>query len=105
MKIIATRTDRQYGSTPDTFIVEISLAEIQKVAQKAGYKEWGDDDTRKLLAPGCEYDIAAGYDFRADILNATSAMSEGLKKFGAATNTMQRFVGLIQQQEQSDAHR
>lgn len=101
MKIIATRTDSQYGNLPDTFIVEISIAEIQKVANKAGYKQWFDEDTKKLLAPGCEYDIAAGYDFRADIVSATNAMADGLKKFGIATNTMQRFVGLIQQQEQS----
>lgn len=100
MKILASRTDRPYGgNTPDTFIVEISLAEIQKVANKAGYSDWKDDDTKKLLKAGAEYDIAAGYDFRGDIVAATRAMSEGHAKFAAATETMTRFVGLIQSQE------
>jgi hypothetical protein len=102
MKIIASRTDRAYGSEPDTFIVEISLLEIQKVANKAGYQSWRDEDTKKLLAPGKEYDIAAGYDFRSEIVQATKAMASGFEMFTKAAGTMHRFVNLIQQQEPTE---
>lgn len=99
MKILGSRTSRAYGNEPDTFIVEISLLEIQKVANKAGYQRWTGECTKKLLAPGSEYDIAAGHDFRGEIVEAAKAMATGHEKFAAATETMTRFVGLIQQQE------
>ena len=97
MKILASRSDRAYSSEPDTFIVEISLAEIQKVANKAGYRDWTSDDTKKLLAPGRDYEIAAGYDFRGEIVSATRAMTEGFAKFAAAAETMTRFASLVHQ--------
>jgi len=99
MKIIASRTDRKYGSSPDTFIVEISIDEIKKVANHANYQEWKEEDTKKLLAPGMEYDIAAGYDFRNEIVHATKAMAAGFENFAKAAETMRHFVNLIQKQE------
>jgi hypothetical protein len=99
MKILGSRVSRQYGSTPDTFIVEISLTEIQKVASKAGYNAWSDDDTRKMLSPGMDYDIAAGFDFSQKIIEATRAMTDAHAKFAAAADTMTKFVGFIQPKE------
>ena len=99
MKILGSSVARSYGSTPDTFIVEISLEEIQKVANKAGYSAWKDEDTKKLLSPGMEYDIAAGFDYSQKILEATRAMTAAHEKFAAAAETMTRFVGFIQPKE------
>lgn len=99
MKILASRSDRGYSSSPDTFIVEISLAEIQKVAGKAGYRDWSDDDTRKLLAPGNDYPIAEGHDFLRDIVAATDKMRSAYAEFAKAVPTMHRFVALIGQQQ------
>ncbi len=101
MKVLASRSDRGYGSEPDTFIVEISLYEIQKVANKAGYREWATDDTKKLLSPGMEYDIAAGYDFRGAIVKAANDMTKAHESFAAATTTMTNFTRLIETQEKS----
>ena len=99
MKIIATRNDSGYGHEPDTFIVEISIHEIKKIADKSGYQQWPGDETKKLLAPGATYDISAGYDFRNDILTATSAMKAGHEKFMLASKTMAAFVSLTQPKE------
>lgn len=102
MKILASRADGPYSSTPDTFIVEISLDEIKKVANKAGYRDWSDENTKKLLAPGNDYPIAEGYDFRRDIVNATQKMGDAYSEFAKAAPTMHRFVALIGQQPSGD---
>lgn len=99
MKVIATRTDRQYSDTPDVFIAEVSLREIQKLTNKTGYKDFERADVERLLKPGMEYDLGAGYDFRSDIVAAVKAMEEAHKKFAAATAVMHRFVALINEQE------
>lgn len=100
MKVLGTamRPRASYGED-EVFIVEISLLEIQKIANKAGYRDWSSDDTKKLLRPGMEYPIDEGYDFRGEIVDAVKKMTEAHTRFAASATTMARFAGLIQQQE------
>lgn len=83
-------------SSERTYIVEISAAELRKVANKAGYRE--GDDLEKLRA-GQEYPIAEGYDFRRDIVNAAQRMESAYAEFVKAVPVMHRFAALISQQE------
>lgn len=78
-----------------TYIVEISVDELKKVANKAGYRE--GEEIEKLKA-GEEYPIAEGYDFRRDIINAAEQMERAYAAFVKAVPTMQKFVALINQQ-------
>ena len=72
------------------FIVEITMDEIAKVANKSAYRD--SDSLRKMLQPGMDYPISEGYDFKQEIGVAVSHMTEAHKKFAAATTTMTRFV-------------
>lgn len=76
-----------------TYIVEITLDEIKKVANKSAYRE--GDGIEKLLEPGSDYPIAEGYDFRKEIVDALNRMTEAHKAFAAASVTMARFAALI----------
>lgn len=94
MKILGVNKSSNY-TTPTAYIVEISVEELAKVANKAGYRESGQFAD---LKPGTEYPIAEGYDFRRDIINAAEQMERAYAAFVKAVPTMQRFVALINQQ-------
>lgn len=78
-----------------TYIVEVSVSELRKVANKAGYR---DGDELEKLKPGQEYPLGEGYDFRADIVRATQQMQAAYEDFHKAVPTMTRFAGLVGQQ-------
>lgn len=80
-----------YG-TQEAYIVQITRTELMKVANKASYR---DDDAFPRLKAGQEYQIAEGYDFRGEIVQACKAMVEAHEKFAQATQTMTRFVRLL----------
>lgn len=83
-----------------TYIVEVSVDELKKVANKAGYRQ---GDELEKLKPGQDYPLAEGYDFRADIVRATEQMQAAYKAFSKAVPAMTRFAGLIAQQEPAAA--
>lgn len=96
MKILGVN-EGGYGREK-TYIVEISVAELRKVANKAGYR---DGNEIEKLEAGQEHPIAEGYDFLRDIVNAAARMESAYADFVKAVPTMQRFVGLIAQQRDS----
>jgi|SRR5690606_833263 len=95
MKILGVNKSSSY-TTPTAYIVEISVEELAKVANKAGYRESGQFAD---LKPGTEYPIAEGYDFLRDIIAATQKMESAYNEFVKAAPTMHRFVALISQQQ------
>lgn len=102
MKVLGT-AERQrtqgYGKE-QVFIVEITMDEIAKVANKSAYRD--GDSLSKMLQPGMDYPISEGYDFKQEIVVAVSHMTEAHKKFAAATTTMTRFVRTLPQPGQHE---
>ncbi len=94
MKILGTNEGR-YASDR-TYIAEITVGELAKVANKAGFR---DDEELQKLKPGQEYPLGEGYDFRRDIVQAAARMEAAYTEFVKAVPTMQRFVGLVAQQK------
>lgn len=79
-----------------TYIVEVGVDELKKVANKAGYNQ-GEEIEK--LQPGQEYPLGEGHDFRADIVGAAHKMQVAYEGFNKAVQTMTRFAGLIARQE------
>ncbi|CAA2366798.1 hypothetical protein [Xanthomonas phage Olaya] len=90
MKVLGVANRRVNYRDEEVFIVEITLDEIAKVANKSAYRD--GKELAKLLQPGMDYPIAEGYNFRQEIVSACTAMTEAHKKFAVATTTMTGFV-------------
>lgn len=101
MKILG-HNGRDY-TAPDTFICEISLDEIRKVTNKASYKDWSNDEVKKLLAVGVDYPISEGYDFRGEITAAVRAMTSAYESFSKASQTMAQFAALMAVRDLQDS--
>ena len=82
MKILAT-------AARDTFIAEISRTEIEKVFNKY----YGKLDTK--LEPGTVVNLAAGHNFRDEIQSACREMSDAMKQFERARETMMSFAVMV----------
>lgn len=82
MKILAT-------AAHDTFIAEVSRTEIEKVLDKY----YGKLDTK--LEPGTVVNLAAGYNFRAEIQSACRHMSDAMKQFESARATLMSFAVMV----------
>jgi hypothetical protein len=95
MRILGVKPAR-YGSDAEAYIVDVSVEELRKVANKAGFR---DDETLAKLKVGDEYPLGEGHDFRRDIVNAAQRMETAYTDFVKAVPTMQRFVGLVAQQQ------
>ena len=98
MKIIGTtKVGEGYGAQ-DAFIAIITVAELQKVADKASYND------KSFVAPkvGDDYDISAGHNFRRELSDAIKAMSEAYTKFSRVAPLAAQFAGVVAAKE-SDA--
>ena len=81
MKVIG-KADR------DTYLVEVSHTELEKVADKYYGK-------LPELRVGQEFNIGAGYDFRRDIQSACRGMVDASKSFGTARESLMRFAVMV----------
>ena len=91
MKIIGTtKVGEGYGAQ-DAFIAIITVAELQKVADKASYS----DKSFAVPKVGDDYDIAAGHNFRGELSGAIKAMSDAYTKFSRVAPLAARFVGVV----------
>src|SRR5690554_2603897 len=73
-----------------TYVVEISHEEIEKVMNKCHY-----NNKLEPLKADTEFDIAAGYNFKAEIVSAIESMRNGHERFAKATQTMIKFIDLM----------
>lgn len=81
MKVIG-KADR------DTYLVEVSHTELEKVADKYYGK-------LPELRVGQEFNIGAGYDFRRDIQSACRGMVDASTSFGTARESLMRFAVMV----------
>ena len=81
MKVIG-KADR------DTYLVEVSHTELEKVADKYYGK-------LPELSVGQEFNIGAGYDFRRDIQSACRGMVDASTSFGTARESLMRFAVMV----------
>lgn len=95
MKIIGTTKAGEGYGAQDAFIAIITVAELQKVADKASYND------KSFVAPkvGDDYDIAAGYNFRGELSGAIKAMSEAYTKFSRVAHLAAQFAGVVADKE------
>lgn len=70
-----------------TFICEVSLDEVRKVADRY-YR--GAEQVQ--LVVGGEFNLSAGHDFRRDIEKACDTMAEAMKAFHGAQKSLQEFA-------------
>lgn len=91
MKIIGTTTiPGAYNSTAPAYVCIISHAELQKVADKAGY------NAAKIEPKvGDDYHIDQGHDFRREITDATKAMAEAYTKFAKVAPVAAQFAAIV----------
>ncbi len=75
-----------------TYICEISVSELRKVMDKAGYR---DGDELEKLKAGTDFPIDEGFDFRSAILAASLQMKEGYDAFVKAVPVMTQFASLV----------
>lgn len=75
-----------------TYICEISVNELRKVMDKAGYRDGGELENLKA---GTDFPIDEGFDFRAAILGASRQMKEGYDAFVKAVPVMTQFASLV----------
>lgn len=75
-------------SSGDTYIVQVSHTELEKVFEKYYGK------LNKLDA-GVEMNLAEGYDFRDDIKRACNEMRDAMKTFDSKLMTMLRFAEMV----------
>lgn len=80
-----------------TYICEISVSELRKVMDKAGYRD--GDELGKLKA-GTDFPIDEGYDFRAAILKSTEQMRAAYAEFAKAVPVMTSFASLLAEREE-----
>lgn len=92
MKIIGTTKVGEGYSSQDAFVAIISVSELQKVADKASY---GHSKDFKAPQVGDDYDIAAGYNFRAELSAAIKAMEDAYTKFSKVAHLAGQFAGVI----------
>lgn len=76
----------------DTYLVEVSHSEIEKVFDKY----YGKLDKLKV---GAKIDLSEGYEFRTDIKAACRAMQEAMEKFDLKRETLFQFAELIAKQK------
>lgn len=81
MKVIG-KADR------DTYLVEVSHTELEKVADKYYGK-------LPEFRVGQEFNIGAGYDFRRDIQSACRGMVDASTSFGTARESLMRFAVMV----------
>ena len=72
----------------DTYLVEVSHTELEKVADKYYGK-------LPELRVGQEFNIGAGYDFRRDIKSACRGMVDASTSFGTARESLMRFAVMV----------
>lgn len=72
----------------DTYLVEVSHTELEKVADKYYGK-------LPELRVGQEFNIGAGYDFRRDIQSACRGMVDASTSFGTARESLMRFAVMV----------
>lgn len=89
-----TEEPDSYGTRP-AYVVQVTEDELKKVANKAGYR-----DEFPKLKPGQDYPLAEGYDFRAEIVEATRRMQGAYEQFVKASQTMTRFAAMVAEQEE-----
>lgn len=98
MKIIGTtKVGEGYGAQ-EAFIAIITVAEMQRVADKASYHD------KSFVTPkvGDDYDIAAGYNFREELTVAIKAMSEAYTKFSKVAPLAAQFAGVVAHKEAAE---
>jgi len=72
----------------DTYLVQVSHTEIEKVFNKY----YNNLDKLKV---GDELDLGAGYGFREDIKHACNEMRNAMKAFEANRMTLMRFANMV----------
>lgn len=72
------------------FIATVTRAEIEKLHDKYYAK-----DVLAQTKVGSEYDLSAGYDFRREIKQACTEMSDAMKQFKRAQDAMTRFASML----------
>lgn len=72
------------------FIATVGRREIEKLHDKYYGK-----DAIPATKVGSEYDLSAGYDFRAEIKQACKEMSDAMKQFKRAQDAMTRFATML----------
>ena len=95
MKIIGTTKASEGCGAQDAFIAIITVAELQKVADKASYND------KSFVTPkvGDDYDIASGHNFRGELAGAIKAMSEAYTKFSRVAPLAAQFAGVVAAKE------
>jgi MinD superfamily P-loop ATPase len=94
MKILGVNT-KDYKTH---YIVEISHDEVVKVMNKSAY----GDNKLDELKPNTEFEIAAGYDFRGEIVRAVTSMEMAHKNFANASAVMTKFAALLPKEATND---
>lgn len=89
MKILG-KTERTPGGYGDQYVAIVSLSEINAVFDKA-YRE-----RIEKLDPGQEIDLALGADFRDQIKGACNQMTDSMKSFEKAKDTLMKFALMVQ---------
>lgn len=89
MKILGkTEPVREYGEY--RYIAIVSIGEINNVFDKAHRERITD------LEPGAEVDLSAGADFRSQIKDACNKMTDAIKAFETAKDTLMKFALMVQ---------
>lgn len=99
MKIIGTTEVGEGYSKRKAYVAIIEHAELQRVADKAGYGA-----TEIKVNVGDDYPIDQGHNFRGELLQAMKAMQEAYVKFAKVAPIAAQFSGIaIQKADEGGA--
>lgn len=90
MKIIGTTEVGEGYRKSVAYVCIITHAELQKVADKAGY---GAAEIKVKV--GDDYPIDQGHDFRREITDATKSMAEAYTKFAKVAPVAAQFAAVV----------
>lgn len=90
MKIIGLTEIGDGYAKQKAYVAIVSHAELQKVANKAGY---GAPEIK--VSVGDDYPIAEGHDFRSEITQAVKAMQEAYTRFAKVAPVAAQFAGVV----------
>lgn len=96
MKIIGITEIGEGYHKREAYIAIVSRDELKAVADKARYTE---NDTFPKLKVGDEHDIAAGHNFRGEIVQAIKDMDTAYTKFAKVAPLAAQFLGIVREKE------
>lgn len=99
MKVIGiTEIQHSQYSKEKGYVVIVAESELRKVADKASYR---DDDRFPPLQVGQEYDLAAGFNFRAALAQSIQSMTEAYERFAKVAPLAAQFAGIVVDKQQA----